>query len=168
MVFHSAIQLEIARQLHQHRLPGAESPAGPSLLLEPRTGRKEAHMHPVRRLSALLRRALGSRDVPADQLELERPFLIRRSRAGDAAALERLAQLDSRALPEGSFLLAEIHGEVVAAAPLDVDEEPLSDPFRPTANLRQLLTLQARYARRHRDRAVPAPGAANRALEDVA
>jgi hypothetical protein len=168
MVFHSAIQLEIARQLHQHRLSGAESPPGPSVLREPRPGRKEAHIHPARRLPAFLRGALRSKDVPAYHLELDRPFVIRESRAGDKTALERLAQLDSRTLPEGSFLLAEIHGEVVAAAPLDVDEEPLSDPFRPTANLRQLLRLQARYERRHRDRAVPAPGAANRALEDVA
>jgi hypothetical protein len=168
MVFHSVIQLEIARQLHQHRLPGAGGPPGPSLLLEPRPGRKEAHMHPVRRLSALLRRALGSRNVPADHLELEKPFLIRRSRADDAAALERLAQLDSRKLPEGSFLLAEIHGEVVAAAPLDVDEEPLGDPFKQTANLRQLLTLQARYARKRQEGAAHAADAARRALPDVA
>ena len=168
MVFHSAIQLEIARQLHQHRLPGAEGAPGKSLRPEPRAKRKEPHMHPARKLPALLRRALGSKNVPAHHLDLDRPFLIRESRAGDEAALERLAQLDSRKLPEGSFLLAEIHGEVVAAAPLDVDEEPLGDPFKPTANLRQLLRLQARYERRHRDRAVPAPGAANRALEDVA
>jgi hypothetical protein len=168
MVFHSAIQLEIARQLHQHRLSGAEGPPGASLLTAPRPKRNETQMHPARKLPALIRRALGSKDVPAHHFELDRPFVIRESRAGDKAALERLAQLDSRTLPDGSFLLAEIHGEVVAAAPLDVDEEPLGDPFRPTANLRQLLRLQARYERRHRDRAVPAPGAANRALEDVA
>ena len=166
MIFHSAIQLEIARQLHQHRLSGAEGPPG-GVAAGSRPERKEPHVH-LRRLSALLRRALDSKDVPAYHLELDRPFVIRQGRAADKAALERLAQLDCRTLPEGSFLLAEIHGEVVAAAPLDVDEEPLSDPFRPTANLRQLLRLQARYERRHRDRAVPAPKAANSALEDVA
>jgi hypothetical protein len=166
MVFHSAIQLEIARQLHQRRLSSAEGAPGASLLTAPRPKRNETQMHPARRLPALIRRAFGSKDVT--YFELDRPFVIRESRAGDKAALERLAQLDSRTLPEGTFLLAEIHGEVVAAAPLDVDEEPLGDPFRPTANLRQLLRLQARYERRHGDRALPAPGAANRAFEDVA
>jgi hypothetical protein len=43
-----------------------------------------------------------------------------------------------------SFLLAEVEGELVAAAPLDGEREPLSDPFRPTANVRELLRLRAR------------------------
>jgi hypothetical protein len=89
-------------------------------------------------------------DREAYQLELEGSILIRYSEAGDEAALERLAALDSRTLPEGSFLLAEVDGEVVAAAPLDVDAEPLKDPFRGTLNVRELLALQAGYVRRHR------------------
>jgi len=40
---------------------------------------------------------------------------------GDSVALERLAALDSRGLPEGSFLLVQIDGEPVAAAPIEVD-----------------------------------------------
>src|SRR5262245_30318879 len=139
-MFHPALQLELARQLHQDRMDRtATQPSG-------------------RRLSARLRRALRSKVEPGRRQELEHPFLIRESRADDKAALERLAQLDSRRLPEGSFLLAEIHGEVVAAAPLDVDEEPLGDPFRPTASIRQLLRLQARYARRNREGAARCAG----------
>jgi hypothetical protein len=66
------------------------------------------------------------------------------------ARLERLAALESRRLPEGSFLLAEVEGELAAASLGIDDEEPLSDPFRPTANLRELLRLQAAHVRRHR------------------
>ena len=104
----------------------------------------------VRELSAHLRRTLGRHELSAFQLELAGPILIRHGEAGDRAALERLAALDSRTLPEGSFLLIEINGELVAAAPIDVDAEPLKDPFRPTANLRQLLRLQVGHVRRHR------------------
>jgi hypothetical protein len=65
------------------------------------------------------------------------PILIRRSGTGDEAALEGLAALDSRTPPESSFLLAEVDGELMAAVPLDIDdEELLGDPFRPTAERR--------------------------------
>ena len=80
------------------------------------------------------------------------PILIRVSTASDQAALERLAELDSRALPGGCFLVAEVGDELIAAAPLDVDADPLGDPFRPTADLRELLRLRARQLRgRQRD-----------------
>jgi hypothetical protein len=68
----------------------------------------------------------------------------------------------------GSFLLAEIDGELVAAAPIDVDAEPLSDPFRPTANVRELLRLQAGYVRRHRDAVRRPADATPRALPNTA
>jgi hypothetical protein len=102
----------------------------------------------VHELLALAPRALGRRELDAFQLELEGSILIRFSEAGDGAVLERLAALDSRTLPEGSFLLAALDGELVAAAPLDVDAQPLRDPFRRTANVRELLTLQAGHVRR--------------------
>jgi hypothetical protein len=96
-------------------------------------------------------RAGRSRGAETYHLELEGPILIRYSGLGDERALERLAALDSRPLPRGSFLLAEIGGELVAAAPIDVDADLLKNPFRPTANLRELLTLQADHVRRQRD-----------------
>ena len=167
MVFHPAIQLEIARQVFQDRLASAESRGVVALRL--RADRREPQVPDrVRRLSTLLRRAVGSSDLPAGELDRERAFLIRHSRAGDQGALERLARLDSRTLPVGSFLLAEIHGEVVAAASIDSDAEPLGDPFRPTADLRQLLSLQAHYARRHRKSIARAGGAARRSVREAA
>jgi hypothetical protein len=74
-------------------------------------------------------------------------IVIRTSRPDDQRALERLAELDERLLPSGAFLLAEVDGRLVAAAPLDVSEEPLADPFLPTAELCELLRLRARQLR---------------------
>jgi len=122
----------------------------------------------LRELSARLRRASADRRASgACQLELD-PIVIRQSRAGDEPALERLAALDSRALPESSFLLAEIDGDLVAAAPLDLDTEPLSDPFRPTAALHELLKLQARHIRRSRGGLARRVAATPRALGEAA
>jgi hypothetical protein len=61
----------------------------------------------------------------------------------DDAALERLAALESRPIPTGSFVVAEIGGKLVAAAPLD-GGVPLADPFYATAHLLPLLRLRAR------------------------
>ena len=82
-------------------------------------------------------------------MSLAGPILIRTSRPSDEAALRRLAALDSRTLPDGSFLLAEVAGELVAAAPLDVEGEPFGDPFRPTAELCELLRFRTCQLRRH-------------------
>src|SRR5215204_786853 len=129
--------------------------------------RKLIRLQPPRELSALLRRAFRGHEPRTFQAELTGPLLIRYSRVGDRAALERLAALDSRTLPEGWFLLAEIGDELVGAAPIDVDEEPVTDPFRPTAELRKLLELQVVYVRRHW-RARSAQGAAPGALPNPA
>ena len=75
------------------------------------------------------------------------PIVIRRSELLDAAALRRLAALDSRKLPQGRFLVAETGGELIAAAPLESDEPALSDPFRPTAEVQRLLEKQAESIR---------------------
>jgi hypothetical protein len=52
----------------------------------------------------------------------------------DKPALRQLAALDRRRLPDGTFLVAEIDGELVAAAPIETDEPALGDPFRQTAD----------------------------------
>jgi hypothetical protein len=71
---------------------------------------------------------------------------IRRSHAGDRAALHRLAQLDSRRLAEGELLVAEVDGELRAALPLE-GGTAIADPFRPTAPLVSLLGLRAAQIR---------------------
>jgi hypothetical protein len=69
---------------------------------------------------------------------------LRRAHPGDCAELKRLAALDSRELPPGPFVVAEVDGSLVAATPLEFPAEPVSDPFRHTAALVELLELRAR------------------------
>ena len=68
---------------------------------------------------------------------------IRLARPQDGEALVRLAQLEGRSRPEGTYVLAEIDGSVVAALPL-AGGAPLGDPFRRTAHLVPLLELRAK------------------------
>lgn len=56
----------------------------------------------------------------------------------DARALARLAALDSQAPPDGPTLAAEVRGELWAAVALDTSAV-IADPFRPTADLVELL-----------------------------
>jgi hypothetical protein len=118
-------------------------------------------------LSSGLRR-LAKRDAPPAPLEPLEPILIRHSRDGDRGALERLAALDSRTLANGSSLLAEVERELVAAAPLAVDEEPLSDPFLPMAGVRELLLLRRRQIRSSRGALAGGRESAPRALREAA
>ena len=74
--------------------------------------------------------------------------VLRRSTAQDAAALARLAQLDGAPRPVGAVLVAELDGEIVAAVPF-AGGRAIADPFRPTAELVELL--------RARTAAPPAP-----------
>ena len=69
-------------------------------------------------------------------------ILVRRARPEDAPGLRRLAALDSRPAPRGEALLAEADGEIVAALPLDRGPA-VADPFRPTADLVQMLAIRA-------------------------
>jgi hypothetical protein len=67
---------------------------------------------------------------------------IRRAEAADGEKLVRLAGLDSKHLPGGSFLIAEIDGQEWAAVELE-SGEVFADPFRPTANVAGLLRMRA-------------------------
>src|SRR5215210_2866838 len=59
---------------------------------------------------------------------------IRAAGPMDGAALRRIAQRDSRAVPDGELLLAEVNGEAQAAIALETGEV-VADPFRPTLEL---------------------------------
>jgi hypothetical protein len=67
---------------------------------------------------------------------------IRRAGPADGDSLVRLAGLDSKRLPSGNFLVAEVDGEQWAAVALE-SGEVLADPFRPTANIAELLRMRA-------------------------
>jgi len=67
---------------------------------------------------------------------------LRADRPDDAAAIARLAALDSRRLPAGPFLLAEEDGTLRAALSLTTGAT-IADPFAPSAHLVQLLHRHA-------------------------
>src|SRR5579862_3847708 len=72
---------------------------------------------------------------------------IRRAASADAAALARLAVLDSAQGLSGDVIVAEVAGELWAARSL-ADGRVLRDPFRPTSEAAALLALRAAYLRR--------------------
>ena len=67
---------------------------------------------------------------------------IRVATAADQAALRRLAVLDSAFPPTGEVLLAETGDELWAAVSVD-NGHSIADPFRPSAELVELLRLRA-------------------------
>ena len=67
---------------------------------------------------------------------------IRLAREDDRASLASLAQLDSGRAPAHPVLLAETDGGVVAALSL-LDGTAVADPFRPTADIVDLLRVRA-------------------------
>jgi hypothetical protein len=86
----------------------------------------------------------------------ERPVTIRLAAAADIAALEQLAQLDTRALPPGPHLLAERDSHVEAAISLSTGEL-VADPFRRTVELCDLLRVHAGDLRVRSERSPSAP-----------
>ena len=73
---------------------------------------------------------------------MDHTVTIRRSNRGDAAAIHRIAALDSGHAPAGGAMLALVAGELRAVLPLD-GGRPLADPFHPTADLVELLRMAA-------------------------
>ena len=67
---------------------------------------------------------------------------LRPATAADTPWLERLASLDSRRLPEGTLLVAERDGNIVAAA-AEETLEAVADPFQRTADVVALLRRHA-------------------------
>ena len=99
--------------------------------------------------TSFIKRILG----PTQSVDAHSPAMtLRYAGPGDAAELDRLAQLDSQRAPSGVVLVAEVGGELWAAISLD-DHHAVADPFRPTGELVALLVERARQLRRSkRDR----------------
>jgi hypothetical protein len=77
---------------------------------------------------------------------MNQAIVIRRATDADRTAILELATLDSRRGPLGDALLAFVGTELRAALPLD-GGAPFADPFHPTAELVELLRLQAQMRR---------------------
>jgi hypothetical protein len=85
------------------------------------------------------------------------PLLLRPSTAADAAALERLAALDSASPLTGDVMLAYAGGDVRAALSLETGRA-VADPFYPSAELVELLrAASGSSSRRRRRRAARVP-----------
>jgi hypothetical protein len=67
---------------------------------------------------------------------------IRRATSSDEFAVRRLAALDSASPPTGDVLLAEMGNELWAALSVDTGTA-IADPFRPSADLVDLLRFRA-------------------------
>ena len=68
---------------------------------------------------------------------------IRFAYPDDAAAVRRLAALDSQPLPPAPLLVAEVAGELWAAVSATGEARTIADPFRHTAELVALLHERA-------------------------
>jgi hypothetical protein len=82
-------------------------------------------------------------------IKLSDPITIRRDHPDDAAAIVRLAALDSAAIPPSPFLLAEVDGELCAALSL-ANARVIADPFKPSLYLTTLLRVYAGAAESER------------------
>ncbi len=74
------------------------------------------------------------------------PISIRRALPTDDLALGRLAELADRRLPVGPLVVAEVEGEIVAAVAA-AGGEVVSDPFRVTLDVTELLRLRTSQLR---------------------
>jgi predicted ATP-grasp superfamily ATP-dependent carboligase len=75
-----------------------------------------------------------------------RSIVIRHATPADESALARLGDLADRRLPAGPLLVAEADGELVAALSA-ADGTIVTDPFRVTLDVAELLRLRARQLR---------------------
>jgi hypothetical protein len=94
-----------------------------------------------------------ARDEPASQ----EAVVVRLYEAGDWPVLCRLAALDSRPVPRGRVVVGLVDDELVAARSVDAPGDVISDPFRHTAFLLELLELRAGQIREAHRRAEPRP-----------
>jgi hypothetical protein len=76
----------------------------------------------------------------------EASITIRAAGPQDVQALRRLAQRDTRALPEGELLVALVDGEARAAISV-ASGETVADPFYRTEELVGMLTLRSSLLR---------------------
>jgi hypothetical protein len=84
-------------------------------------------------------------------------FTIRFAYPDDEAALGHLAALDSKPLPTGRLLVAEVGGELWAAVTISGHPEVIADPFQHTAALVALLRERAHRLGELRYRAAAHP-----------
>jgi hypothetical protein len=90
------------------------------------------------------------------------PLTIRHAAADDMKSLELLAALDSRRVPSGELFVAEVDGRLLAATSIDTGAV-IADPFEHTAQIVELLQIQARAVRP----AAALPAAVDQRVEEL-
>jgi len=95
------------------------------------------------RRTACARRLTHRRSQPTRPIAPDRSVTLRFASPAARTRLARLAELDSATPPAQPVLLAEVEGQLRAALAL-TDGTPVPDPFRPTADLIDLLRARAR------------------------
>jgi hypothetical protein len=93
-------------------------------------------------LSRLARRAVRSSSARPPYVCSGAVISIHLARRDEDAAIARLAQLSERPVPAGPSLVAEVDGQIRAALPLTTGPM-LVDPFHPSTEVRELLSLRA-------------------------
>jgi hypothetical protein len=89
----------------------------------------------LKMLHELIKRRNSHRSAARSPLDEGLGITIRFAYPDDAAALGRLAILDSQPLPPGPLLVAEVAGELWAAVSATAEPRTIADPFRHTAEL---------------------------------
>jgi hypothetical protein len=84
-----------------------------------------------------------------DTVSMTSPLVLRSATTVDAAALERLAALDSARPLTGEVMLAQAGGDVRAALSLETGRV-VADPFYPSSELVELLRAAAGEGRSRR------------------
>lgn len=80
--------------------------------------------------------------MSARKSNIEKGVTIRWAVPGDLPALDRVAALDSKRLPAGPLLVAEVDGQIWAAL-ATLDRSAIADPFVPSGDLVGLLEARA-------------------------
>ena len=75
--------------------------------------------------------------------ELPEAVLVRHASSRDEARIRHLSRLDDQRIPDGTFIVAELGGQVMAAMSLSAGVV-VTEPFRRTADAAELLRLRAR------------------------
>jgi hypothetical protein len=73
-------------------------------------------------------------------------YSIRLATDTDAVALQRLFEVAAQPPLEGDVLVAELHGDIVAALGVD-DDRAVAEPFRPTAHVVATMRVRAKGLR---------------------
>ncbi len=109
------------------------------------------------------RRRQAAGDASTTETDVYDAVTVRFAGEEDTEALRRLAQRDGRRAPRGPLLVAEVHGDLLAARSL-ADGCSVADPFRHTAHLVELLALRSTHLRGDADVQPPRRFAGARAL----